>query len=72
MTDHKENLKPLSKSKEVASFLGIHDDVVRKSRSTGYLLGRKAPAHCKFGRAVRYKREDVLAWVDSARVGEAA
>lgn len=72
MKDHNDNLSYLLKSKEVANFLGIHEDLLRKSRCTGYLLGRPAPVHCKLGRTIRYKREDLLAWVNSSRVVEAA
>tara|TARA_Y100001968_G_C19321546_1_gene699541 strand:- start:245 stop:469 length:225 start_codon:yes stop_codon:yes gene_type:complete len=72
VTNHETTIKPILKSKEFANLIGIHEDNVRKSRSTGYLLGRKAPAHLKLGRSVRYKREDILAWIDEARVEVAA
>ena len=72
VTNHEPTIKPILKSKEFANLIGIHEDNVRKSRSTGYLLGRKAPAHLKLGRSVRYKREDILNWIDQARVEVAA
>ncbi|MED5380767.1 MAG: DNA-binding protein [Pseudomonadota bacterium] len=72
VANHEVNVKPILKSKEFANLIGIHEDNVRKSRTTGYLLGRKAPAHLKLGRTVRYKREDILAWIDEARVEVAA
>ncbi|AEF03709.1 helix-turn-helix transcriptional regulator [Alteromonas naphthalenivorans] len=72
VTNHNEQIKPILKSKEFANLIGIHEDNLRKSRSTGYLLGRKAPAHVKLGRMIRYKREDIIAWIDEARVEVAA
>ncbi len=72
VANHEVNVKPILKSKEFANLIGIHEDNVRKSRTTGYLLGRKAPTHLKLGRTVRYKREDILAWLDEARVEVAA
>lgn len=72
VTNHEATIKPILKSKEFANLIGIHEDNVRKSRSTGYLLGRKAPAHLKLGRSIRYKREDILNWIDQARVEVAA
>ncbi|WP_044446989.1 helix-turn-helix transcriptional regulator [Alteromonas australica] len=72
VTNHETAIKPILKSKEFANLIGIHEDNVRKSRSTGYLLGRKAPAHLKLGRSVRYKRDDILNWIDQARVEVAA
>ena len=72
VANHEVNVKPILKSKEFANLIGIHEDNVRKSRTTGYLLGRKAPADLKIGRTVRYKREDILAWIDEARVEVAA
>lgn len=68
MKDYNLQAQPLLKSKEVANFLSISEELLRKSRSTGYLLGRPAPTHCKLGRSVRYKIEDIEAWVDSSRV----
>lgn len=61
-------IKPLLKSKDVANILGISEELLRKSRSTGYLLGRVAPVHCKLGRTVRYKVEDLDHWINQSRI----
>jgi predicted DNA-binding transcriptional regulator AlpA len=53
----------LLKSKQAANFLGINDDVLRKSRSTGTLFGLPAPKYIKLGRLVRYEASTLDAWV---------
>jgi predicted DNA-binding transcriptional regulator AlpA len=65
-------IPPILKTKEVANLLGIHEANLRKSRSTGYLLGLQAPPHLKLGYVVRYKSEDIISWLESARVSGAA
>jgi|GEM_PF-1558129 len=57
-------LKHRVSSKELAFALCISDDALRKSRSTGYLLGIKAPRHIKLGRLVQYRIEDVIRWIE--------
>lgn len=52
----------LLKSKQAAQFLGINDEVLRKSRSTGFLFGLPAPKHIKLGRLVRYDAETLDTW----------
>jgi excisionase family DNA binding protein len=49
-------------TKEVASLLRIAPQTLEKARSTG--LGPQIP-FVKVGRAVRYAREDVRAWVET-------
>ena len=49
-------------TKEVASLLRIAPQTLEKARSTG--LGPHIP-FVKVGRAVRYAREDVRAWVET-------
>jgi predicted DNA-binding transcriptional regulator AlpA len=72
MKDYNLPTQPLLRSKEVANLLSISEELLRKSRSTGYLLGRPAPTHCKLGRSVRYKMEDLECWIDSSRVERVA
>lgn len=72
MKDYNSPTQPLLRSKEVANLLSISEELLRKSRSTGYLLGRPAPTHCKLGRSVRYKMEDIESWIDSSRVERVA
>ena len=72
MKDYNLPTQPLLRSKEVANLLSISEELLRKSRSTGYLLGRPAPTHCKLGRSVRYKLDDLNEWIDSTRVVGAA
>ena len=47
-----------------AAFLGCADATLRKSRVTGTLLGRPAPAYRKVGRKVLYDRETLIAWLE--------
>lgn len=56
-------------SKEVARYLAINENNVRRSRSEGVLLGNPAPPHYKMGHVVRYREEDVRAWAENLRVG---
>lgn len=60
------------RSKQAAFILNISEELLRKARSTGYLLGRKGPTYYKLGRSVRYKLEDLQLWIDSAKVEGAA
>ena len=46
--------------KELSEYLGISDETLRKYRMRG-----NGPKYLKLGRAVRYKLEDVLEWLDS-------
>jgi predicted DNA-binding transcriptional regulator AlpA len=47
----------------VASFLSLDDNYLRQLRLTG-----NGPRFSKFGRAVRYRMADVLAWAESRSV----
>jgi hypothetical protein len=58
-------LNTLSTSKQAAEFLSCSKHTLDNSRSTGKLMGLPAPAHIKFGYAVRYKKETLEAWIDS-------
>ena len=58
-------LKLLLASKEASHYLDISDDALRRSRSTGYLLGAPAPKHIKFGRTVKYRLTDLTDWVNA-------
>ncbi len=62
----------LLKSKQAAEFLGINDDVLRKSRSTGLLFGLPAPSHIKLGRIVRYEESTLNSWVSQNNFWRAA
>ena len=55
-------------SKEFARYLGIHEDNVRKSRSTGILLGGNPPPYYKIGHRVRYKISDVKLWIEDKKI----
>ena len=54
-------LKPLSTTLEASRFLAISKHTLDNSRCTGKLMGLPAPAHIKFGYAVRYKKETLEA-----------
>lgn len=60
----RHNLKEINTSKEAANALRVSDFTMRLSRSTGQLLGTKAPKHTNYGRAVRYLAEDLMNWVN--------
>lgn len=51
--------------KDAASYIGMSRSYLAQSRMTGELTGRtQAPPFIKIGRAVRYLREDLDAWLD--------
>ena len=56
-------LAQLNSSTATAKALGIADVTLRRSRSTGYLFGVKAPKHIKLGSTIRYRAEDIISWV---------
>lgn len=57
-------MHPLLDEKQVAKLLGLSVAAVRKWR-----LQRRGPVYRKLGSAVRYKTEDVSAWLASAPSG---
>jgi len=46
-------------SKGAAEYLELSDATLRKSRSTGTLLGKEAPKHTKYGGRIRYHLDDL-------------
>ena len=46
-----------------ASYSGVSRAYLRQARAQG-----KGPAFCRFGRAVRYRIEDLDAWINAHRV----
>ena len=63
--------KRLFTSQEAANYLSVSEHTLRVSRvnsqseRAGVLLGVKAPLFVRIGRSIRYKREDLDAWIDS-------
>ena len=63
--------KRLFTSQEAANYLAVPENSLRISRMKreneryGVLLGVKAPLFVKIGKSIRYKREDLDAWIDS-------
>lgn len=55
--------KTLLTSKEAAHRFGIADITLRTSRTTGKLFGVDAPKHIKLGRTIRYRAEELEAWL---------
>lgn len=53
----------LMNEKEAAAYLGLSVDCLQARRSMG-----RAPRYIKLGRAVRYDRADLEAFVESCRV----
>jgi hypothetical protein len=60
----RHDIKEVNTSKEAAFALTVSDFTMRLSRSTGQLLGTKAPKHTNYGRAVRYHAGDLMAWFE--------
>lgn len=50
--------------REAADFLGLKPATLRQSRWTGQLAGVKAPSFIRMGRNIRYRTEDLDAWLD--------
>jgi hypothetical protein len=60
----RHNLQEVNTSKEFASAFKFSDFTVRLSRSTGQLLGAKAPKHTNYGRIVRYHAGNLMTWFE--------
>ena len=56
-------MEPLLTTKQVAELLGIEPGSLEVSRATGKGFGHDIP-NMKSGRSVRYRPEDVRAWVE--------
>jgi hypothetical protein len=54
--------KPDFTNNELAAILGCAPYTVRRSRTTGILLGKKAPRYKNRGRKIAYPREEVVAF----------
>lgn len=48
-----------------AALLSLSPQYLRKRRADG-----DGPKHIRFGRAVRYRRSDLLAWAEACEVAE--
>lgn len=53
---------------EASRRLGVAYTTLRISRATGVLMGRKAPAYLKLGRAVRYEQDTIAEWIRGASI----
>jgi len=54
---------------EAAQYIGMSVSFLRQSRMDGVRTNRtQGPIYIKIGRAVRYVREDLDAWLDEHRV----
>lgn len=53
---------------EAARLLDISASALRQSRATGRLMTLDAPQWVKFGKAVRYRRRDILCWAERVAV----
>lgn len=60
----RHNLQEVNTSKEAALAIRVADYTMRLSRSTGQLLGTKAPHHVNYGRAVRYHAGELMDWFE--------
>lgn len=57
------HLLPLLDDRATALALGLSSFTVKKSRSTGTLLGRPTIPFLKMGKSIKYRQEDVQAWL---------
>lgn len=57
-------MSKLLTSNQVAEMLGLSNQTMRTSRTTGKLWDKKAPDYLKMGRTVRYELETVEAWIE--------
>lgn len=53
---------------EAARLLDISASALRQSRSTGRLMTCEAPGWVRLGRAVRYRRCDLIDWTERVAV----
>lgn len=50
--------------KEAAEYIGMSRSFLRQDRMNGYRETRtRGPDYLKFGRAIRYRKEDLDAWL---------
>ena len=60
----------LLSSQAAADFLGYAEYTLRTSRRTGSLGGHQSPPFVRIGtRTIRYKEEDLAAWIESLESG---
>ena len=59
-----ETLSKLLNEHEVAQITGLSVSTMRRRRLFNY-----PPRYCKIGAAVRYRQEDVAAWLNSEPTG---
>lgn len=52
-------------SREAAEHLGYSEYTLRRARVDGTLSGKEQPKYTKSGKAVRYKKTDLDAWMTS-------
>lgn len=52
-------------SREAAEHLGYSEYTLRRARVDGMLSGKEQPKYTKSGKAVRYKKSDLDAWMTS-------
>lgn len=50
-------------SRKAAEYSGFTEATLRVARSTGTLCGKPGPRYSKVGRAVRYLKSDLDAWI---------
>lgn len=63
---HTHELPPLADARDVSAFTKVSLPTLARYRADG-----TGPKFIRIGRSVRYRREDVLAWLDSLAGGEA-
>lgn len=61
-------MNELLNTEEAALLLGYKPETLEVSRTRGELAGVSAPPFIKMGRAVRYRRSELMAWVEQFEV----
>lgn len=58
--DRSEAIETFLDERASAAFLSLSPQYLRKRRADG-----DGPKHIRFGRAIRYRRSDLLAWAEA-------
>ena len=67
--EHKSINNHVLTDPEAAQYIGMSISFLRQSRMDGARLNRtQGPIYLKIGRSVRYKKDDLDAWLDEHRV----
>ena len=63
MKRESENIQAVMTTGEAAHYLGMSKSALDKARITGELFGTKPPEFVRFGRAIRYVKNELDDWL---------